>query len=150
MTVADNTTMTKFGYPGTLVAETARWVALVRPQQVTLGSLVLVSTEPARAFGGLSAQAFVELGAMVGAAEATLHGLFAYDKINYMMLMMVDPDVHFHVFPRYAAERTFAGTTFRDPFWPRPPDPTKPLELADTVVPALAKALRRAWPGANG
>jgi len=28
------------------------------------------------------------------------------------MLMMVDPDVHFHVLPRYAQSRSFAGREF--------------------------------------
>ncbi|MGH6718550.1 MAG: HIT family protein [Alphaproteobacteria bacterium] len=142
-----NATMTKFGDPANRVAETRRWVALVRPQQVTLGSLVLVSTEPARAFGALSAEAFVELGTLVQGAEAALGRLFAYDKINYLMLMMVDPDVHFHVFPRYAAAREFAGLAFRDEAWPRPPDPTKPMTVPDTLVPALVEALGRVWRG---
>jgi diadenosine tetraphosphate (Ap4A) HIT family hydrolase len=142
-----NATMTKFGYPATRVSEGARWVALVRPAQVTLGSMVLVCKEPARAFGALSAEALVELGGHVRATEAALGKLFAYDKINYLMLMMVDPDVHFHVFPRYAAAREFAGVTFRDASWPKPPDPTRPLDLPDAVVPALAVALAGAWPG---
>ena len=37
------------------------------------------------------------------------------------MLMMVDPDVHFHVLPRYAQSRSFAGLEFRDHGWPGPP-----------------------------
>lgn len=49
-----NATMTKFGFPRTLVAETAHWTVLVRPQQVTLGSLVLVCKEPVTAFGAAS------------------------------------------------------------------------------------------------
>ena len=32
-----------------------------------------------------------------------LRGFVAYERINYLMLMMVDPDVHFHVIPRYTA-----------------------------------------------
>jgi len=145
--MAANATMTKFGDPANRVAETRRWVALVRPQQVTLGSLVLVSTEPARAFGALGSEAFLELRDMVRDAEAALHGLFAYDRINYLMLMMVDPDVHFHVFPRYAAAREFAGQSFEDAAWPRPPDPTRPMTVPDTLVPALVEAIGRVWPG---
>lgn len=145
--MAANATMTKFGYPATLVAEGARWAVLTRPGQVTLGSLVLVCKEPVRAFGAVSPEAMVELGAHVRAAEAMLGRLFAHDKINYLMLMMVDPDVHFHVFPRYGAPRAFAGATFEDAAWPGPPDPTRPLALPDGVVPALTAALRGAWPG---
>ncbi|MEO8175528.1 MAG: HIT family protein, partial [Sphingomicrobium sp.] len=35
---------------------------------------------------------------------------------------MVDPNVHFHVFPRYSGERQWDGLTFADQGWPGPPD----------------------------
>ena len=38
--------------------------------------------------------------------EATLSAEVAYERINYLMLMMVDPNVHFHVFPRYEGSRS--------------------------------------------
>ena len=38
-----NPTIEKFGYPGTLIGETAHWVVLLRPAQVTLGSLVVAA-----------------------------------------------------------------------------------------------------------
>ena len=43
-----------------------------------------------------------------------LRRLVAYEKINYLMLMMVDRDVHFHVIPRYAGERVHEGVSFPD------------------------------------
>ena len=39
--------------------------------------------------------------------EATLQPTIGYERINYLMLMMVDPHVHFHVFPRYEGARSF-------------------------------------------
>ena len=97
-----NVTMEKFGYPATLVEEYNHWVVLVRPAQVTLGSLVLVCKDDAAAFSAISPEAFGELAQVTKDIEATLSAFRAYDKINYLMLMMVDPDVHFHVLPRYA------------------------------------------------
>ena len=41
--LAMNVTMQKFGYPDTLIAEYDHWVVLLRPSQVTLGSLVLAA-----------------------------------------------------------------------------------------------------------
>ena len=38
-----NATLTKFGYPGTLLHESEHWCVLMRPQQVTLGALVLAA-----------------------------------------------------------------------------------------------------------
>src|SRR3712207_4650952 len=55
-----------------LVAETAHWSVLVRPQQVTLGSLVLVCREPATAFGAVSPQALTDLHGVVARAERML------------------------------------------------------------------------------
>ena len=115
-----NATSEKFGFPGTLVAETAHWSVLVRPQQVTLGSLVLVCREPATAFGAAS-PAFTDLHGVVARAERVLRDFVGYEKINYLMLMMVDPDVHFHVFPRYAGQREHAGIAFPDAGWPDRP-----------------------------
>ena len=107
-------TMRKFGYPRTTLIETDRWVVLARPQQATLGALVLASREPARQLAEVSAEGFAEMQTLVGRIERGLKAKFAWDKINYLCLMMVDPDVHFHVIPRYAAPRAFAGVQFPD------------------------------------
>jgi diadenosine tetraphosphate (Ap4A) HIT family hydrolase len=138
--------MLRFGYPNTLIAETSRWAVLLRPQQVTLGSLVLVCREPdAKAFSDLSEAAFGELGTAVRSVERLLQGFVRYQKINYLMLMMVDPDVHFHVFPRYEGNRRFAGLDFPDRGWPGAP------VLGEAVIPEasaaaqLLSALRAAW-----
>jgi diadenosine tetraphosphate (Ap4A) HIT family hydrolase len=37
------------------------------------------------------------------------------------MLMMVDPNVHFHVIPRYSEPRSWGGIDFPDAGWPGPP-----------------------------
>jgi diadenosine tetraphosphate (Ap4A) HIT family hydrolase len=95
---------------------------LLRAQQVTLGSLVLVCKEEATSFPDISAAAFAELKHVTSVMEGMLAAAFAFDKVNYLMLRMVDPHVHFHVLPRYASARTFEGMTFEDPAWPKPPD----------------------------
>lgn len=116
-----NETMLKFGYPHTLIREFGNWTLLLRPQQATLGAVVLVNREPVKTFGALSAVSFADLGTAVRAIETALFEAFQYDKVNYLMLMMVDPDVHFHILPRYGSPQQFAGTTFADPGWPGPP-----------------------------
>ena len=117
-----NATMQIFGFPGKLVRQYDHWVVLVRPAQVTLGSLVLVSTSNATAFGDLPPGAHAELGKVVPDIEAALRCFCHYDKINYLMLMMVDPHVHFHVIPRYSAAREWEGIPLPDVGWPGPPD----------------------------
>ena len=116
-----NATARKFGFPHTKVAETAHWLVLVRPQQPTFGALVLVCKEDAKAFSDLSPAAFGDLKTAVDGVEALLRHTVAYERLNYLMLMMVDPDVHFHVLPRYPGERRHAGHTFTDAGWPGAP-----------------------------
>src|SRR5438045_2775702 len=108
MTLASpHATLVKFGYPGTLIHEGEHWAVLVRPAQPTLGSLVLCATSDATAYGTLPAAAFAEQGVLVGRIERLLQTAVGYARMNYLMLMMVDPHVHFHVLPRYEGTRTF-------------------------------------------
>jgi diadenosine tetraphosphate (Ap4A) HIT family hydrolase len=143
-----NATMEKFGYPRSLVAEIGAWTALARPKQPTLGSLVLACREPARAFGDLSPAAFADLGRAVAGAERALAAFVGYERINYLMLMMVDPDVHFHVIPRYSEPRRFAGAEFPDAGWPGPPNLASGVDLDDAALGALVAALKPLWPAA--
>lgn len=117
-----NETMKKFGYPDTLVKEYVHWVVLLRPQQATLGALVLVCKDEAEALSRITLEAFSELKEITAGIELHLMSCFSFDKINYLLLMMVDKDVHFHVLPRYAQPRILDGNRFADPGWPGPPD----------------------------
>lgn len=143
-----NATELKFGDPANRIAQSDHWTLLLRPRQPTLGSLVLICREEATAFSALSAAAFADLQLMVRGIEAMLREVVGYERINYLMLMMVDPDVHFHVIPRYAGSREFNSVGFADTGWPGPPA----LEPAVVLDPGLRDALRdrlvRAWPGA--
>jgi diadenosine tetraphosphate (Ap4A) HIT family hydrolase len=117
-----NATMRKFGAPQTIIRQYQYWSVMLRPAQATLGALVLAAHEPAEAFSQLSPESFTELHTITGQLESALTKAFQYDKINYLMLMMVDPDVHFHVIPRYAQPRQFADMEFIDAGWPAMPN----------------------------
>jgi len=140
-----NATMAKFGHPATLVGETDHWTVLLRPQQVTLGALVLVCREPATRFGAIGPAAFADLHAAVPRIEAALRDLVGYERINYLMLMMVDPDVHFHVIPRYDGTRTHLGQAFPDAGWPGPPALDRAVTPEAAVRDDLLRRLRDAW-----
>ena len=55
-----NATIEKFGYPATLLREFEHWLVLLRPAQVTLGSLVLAAKSDATAYRELPREAFAE------------------------------------------------------------------------------------------
>ena len=140
-----NDTIEKFGYPGTLIKEYDHWVVLLRPAQATLGALILACKDEASRFSDISPEAFTEMGVAVGDIERALGSLFDYQKLNYLMLMMVDPDVHYHVLPRFEKDQTYAGTTFTDPGWPGPPnvghDNEADADVKDQLIAALKAAM---------
>lgn len=140
-----NATARKFGYPRTKVAETDSWLILVRPQQPTYGTLVLICKEEAKAFSDLGVAAFADMKRAVDGIEALLRHTVAYDRINYMMLMMVDPDVHFHVVPRYEGERIYAHHVFKDAGWPGPPALASHVALSEEEAAAFAAELSARW-----
>ena len=137
-----NPTAEKFGYPDSLVKSFDHWHVLVRPVQPTIGSLVLVCSDATDHFGGITATASTELQHATSQIERVLGDLFQFDKINYLMLMMVDPDVHFHVLPRYAEARNYRDQEYRDASWPGPPDITAAIDFPDTVKQGLIEDLR--------
>ena len=141
-----NDTMLKFGAPDTNIHVYSTWLLLLRPAQVTLGALVLVAREPVTAFSQLSQAAFTELARVTHDIDTVLSHLFHYDKLNYLMLMMVDPHVHFHVIPRYAEIRHYAGVEFSDSGWPGPPDLGHNIRVDGTVFNQLRDELRFSWP----
>ncbi|UUR08577.1 HIT family protein [Sphingomonas glaciei] len=134
-------TLVKFGYPRNLLHEGSHWAVLVRPAQPTLGSLVLCALGEAMAYADLPREAFIEQGELVTRIERSLRLFSRYERINYLMLMMVDPHVHFHVLPRYAGERQFEQQTFPDKGWPALPD----LGNTQTATDDLIHALRDTW-----
>jgi diadenosine tetraphosphate (Ap4A) HIT family hydrolase len=143
-----NETIEKFGYPATLVREYGHWLVLLRPQQPTLGSLVLAAKSDARAFSDLSAEGFAELATATREIEATLRSAVDYAKINYLMLMMVDPYVHFHVIPRYEGSREILGVEVADKGWPKIPALGEARGLTGEEIDVLRDWLKGAWSSA--
>jgi diadenosine tetraphosphate (Ap4A) HIT family hydrolase len=140
-----NETMRKFGYPETLIREYDYWVVLLRPAQVTLGSLVLAAKSDATAFGALPPGAHAELAQITAEIETTLTAEVGYERINYLMLMMVDPNVHFHVFPRYEGDRSFEDVGLADNGWPGLPDLKSGRTLPQPTFEGLRNRFMQNW-----
>jgi diadenosine tetraphosphate (Ap4A) HIT family hydrolase len=138
-------TLVKFGYPQGLLHETEHWCVLLRPQQVTLGSLVLCAKSEAKSLGELGGEAWSDMADVTRRIERALQSLRRFDKINYLALMMVDPHVHFHVVPRYAVAPDFMGTPFADAGWPGVPDLKSVTSLTDPQRQALHAELLDAF-----
>ena len=140
-----NPTALAFGYPGSKIAETDHWLILVRPKQPTFGSLVLVCKEAVQAFSEVSPAAFADLQVAVAGIERLLKAQVGYEKINYLMLMMVDKDVHFHVLPRYEGVREHEGQSVPDTGWPAAPALGSAVALSTDAIERLAARFAQAW-----
>jgi diadenosine tetraphosphate (Ap4A) HIT family hydrolase len=137
-----NETIRKFGYPETLIEEFNHWVILLRPAQPTLGALILAAKSDVTAFADLPDAAFAELALVSRAIETALNAAVAHEKLNYLMLMMVDPHVHYHVIPRYAGTRTHDGVIFEDHGWPKLPELGHAVTMDAAQIAALTAWLK--------
>jgi len=137
-----NATLRKFGYPNSLIKSYQHWHLLLRPAQPTIGSLILVSKENIHQYSGISKEAILEQQIIISEIEHTLKKRFDYSKINYLMLMMVDPIVHFHVIPRYEQVVEFCNEEFSDEYWPNPPNLGHDIKLKETYSQELLATFR--------
>ena len=139
--------MIKFGFPESLVREYKNWVVLLRPAQCTLGALVLVNKSDAQSFSAIGKESFQELDQVTQDIERSLKAFRPFQKINYLMLMMVDKEVHFHVLPRYENDQEFDGIRYPDPGWPMAPDLTAGATLEQEQLSSLVGELKKNWAG---
>lgn len=102
--------------------EFTHWLVSVRPSQPTIGSLVISLKRPCGELQLLEEVETRELKLVFQKIEQLLNAAFGFDKINYLCLMMVDNQVHFHVVPRYEKEILFDKKTYKDGSWPGPID----------------------------
>jgi diadenosine tetraphosphate (Ap4A) HIT family hydrolase len=133
-----NATLEKFGYPERVIREYEHWVVLIRPVQLTLGSVILAAKSEARSFGALRPEEMAEWPGIVRTFESVIRQRFDAEKFNYLALMMVDPNPHFHGIPRYRGPVTFQGRSFTDDLFPKPPS----LDVVNDCPPQMLAALQ--------
>lgn len=111
----------KFKVNDLLIAETQYWRWSLRPLQCTLGAGILSLKRPAESMSELTPAEGEDLITLIKIIEPTLKKAFDMEKMNYIMLMMVDYHIHYHVIPRYSCDKLFDGMNFKDLGWPKPP-----------------------------
>jgi diadenosine tetraphosphate (Ap4A) HIT family hydrolase len=73
-------TLNKFMYPNSLIKEYQDWYVLVRPMQVTLGSIIILNkNEDITAFANLDKNSFDELQLVIKDCETGLKSFINYD-----------------------------------------------------------------------
>ncbi|WP_409252130.1 HIT domain-containing protein [Bacillus sp. SCS-153A] len=104
------------------IYETEYWLWSLRPHQSTLGAGILSLKRECLTFGELKQEEFTDLNNVIKVIESTMKQLLRYDIMNYLMLMMVDKQVHYHVIPRYESETELFGEVWKDNTWPGIPN----------------------------
>ncbi len=134
----------KFRIEELKIDQNRSWTWSVRPSQPTIGSTVLSLNRHCPAFGELNADEGRDLSAIVATTERRLREVLGPQRINYLMLMMVDHHVHFHVIPRYEKQARILDLDWPDAAWPSPPDLSVDLaENQDDLLLLLRAALSR-------
>ncbi len=111
----------KFEIETLTIYRSAAWCWSVRPGQATLGAGILSLNRHAETFAQVTKDEMADLHTMIAVVEKTLKQTFDHDILNYLMLMMVDHHVHYHVIPRYGQDQQFNGLTWLDSGWPALP-----------------------------
>jgi diadenosine tetraphosphate (Ap4A) HIT family hydrolase len=109
---------TKFNVKEYKVYESQYWIWSLRPHQATLGAGILSLKRECTAFSVLREEEFTDLNKIIKVIEPALKKAFNYDVINYLMLMMFDKHVHYHILPRYENPIDFIKITWEDESWP--------------------------------
>lgn len=131
----------KFRVNELLIFESEHWTWSLRPLQPTLGAGILALKRYAESFSDITEEEGKDLAVIIKVIEGRLKQAYDYDKINYLMLMMVDPHVHFHIIPRYSETIEFEGISLQDKGWPGPPS-LEAEEISDEVLFKIQELLK--------
>lgn len=119
----------KFKITELKIKEFEHWVVSLRPKQVTIGSLVLSLKRECPSFAQLNTEESTELKIVFSYVEEVLKKKLGANKINYLALMMIDNQVHYHIIPRYDHSVNFKGQKYQDKNWPVAPDISMTLDM---------------------
>ena len=111
----------KFRVEELKVMGNSSWTWSVRPGQPTLGAGILSLNRYALKLSDVTGEEMKDLADLIRVMEGTIQAAFDHNIMNYLMLMMVDHHVHYHVIPRYEEIRSFAGKEWVDNGWPALP-----------------------------
>ena len=122
---------TKFNINNLLIKDIDNWIISLRPKQVTLGSLIISLKRECLSISKLTLEEESSLGSALKEAELLLREAFNPQIINFLALMMVDHQVHFHVIPRYDKGITYNQQVYLDYDWPNPPTLSNTINIDD-------------------
>jgi len=118
------------------------WTLVLNENQATLGRAFFALDRHETDIAALTEDELASLWTFLRETKQALIALFAPDHFNYMFLMNLTPHAHFHIFPRYAAPRDFAGQAWADSRFGDHYDPAESRAVDDATMDVLVSALR--------
>jgi diadenosine tetraphosphate (Ap4A) HIT family hydrolase len=132
----------KFQVDALKLFETEYWCWSLRPVQVTVGAGILSLKRAETQLSKITEAESADLITIVRVIENTLKREFSYQQINYLMLMMIDFQVHYHVIPRYAKEVFYLNRIWEDKDYPKLPTISGGLPDDRETLSKLASSLK--------
>lgn len=111
--------MSKFKPDTRCIKEFKYWIVCVRAKARTLGDAVILLKRETPALAGMLPEEGEEFPEVVKWYEETCSKKFGAVKFNYVIMMMSDFFVHYHVFPRYDKDVSMFDMEWKDLEWPR-------------------------------
>lgn len=93
--------MKKFRPEELCIKEFKYWIVCIRKKQTTLGDVVILLKRETQNVSGMLAEEGAEFTEVIKWYEKLCKEKFGAIKFNYIIMMMHDPFVHYHAFPRY-------------------------------------------------
>ncbi|MCK9150342.1 HIT family protein [Methanobacterium alcaliphilum] len=141
------------GYYGTQIYEFDKWILYLAPSQRYFGTCVLALKRQCRDLMDLNQSEWLEFGEIVKLLEESLTSLFQPDLFNWSCFKNSafrsdnpEPEIHWHLMPRYKNPVTFNGTIFEDPdfgYIPQPITKTIPAELMEMLKKSLESVIQQ-------
>ena len=108
--------MKKFKPCELCIKEFKYWIVCVRQKQVTLGSVVILLKRETENVSGMLPEEGAEFPKVIKWYEEKCKEKFGAIKFNYMIMMMKDPFIHYHAFPRYESKVNLFGKDWEEDF----------------------------------
>jgi len=128
------------GSYGNLIYETEYWQIYLAPSQRYLGTCVIALKRQCRNLKGVRYREWIEFAEIVNNLETTLEKTFSPTLFNWSCFMNStyrinppNPEVHWHLIPRYNYTIFFQGLEFFDPDFGYIPQPIK-REIPDKIM----------------
>jgi diadenosine tetraphosphate (Ap4A) HIT family hydrolase len=111
----------KFRINELTIVQTKHWTWSVRPVHSTIGAGIISLHRYCEKYSSISNSESEDFANVIRIIENTVKRCYMYEKINYLMLMMVDAHLHYHVIPRYSKPIKFYKIEWQDKSWPSLP-----------------------------